>query len=232
LMWLLFFPLCLVIAVLRALYMRCFVGTPSQILKKGNYNRKNSKDQHYLNLQTYNMPLDEKKLRDAIVSLCAEDNIPEEEIDVTFLDEKPNDWPATGSFYSDHFIESLKIPDKPGEHNYVMWDMDKANWKPPGKPVLFRMHVWNNDPGKPTIAYYGGSGLGWDGSSNFNFTKEMMNRYMGNPPNKVFQEPDLKAESIPKFDKGSFLVFLLKLPFHVGRNFWMLFWNIFMADSS
>jgi hypothetical protein len=91
------------------------------------------------------------------------------------------------------------------------------------------MHVWNGQPGKPTVAYFYGSMMCWDGSSNFNFVKELMNRYMGNAPNKVFQKPNLKEESIDRFDGGSFMCFLLQLPFLTFRNWLCFLWHIVRA---
>ena len=56
-----------------------------------------------------------------------------------------------------------------------------------------------------------------------------MNRYVGKAPNDVFQRPELKAESIPKFDEGSFIVFLLKQPVILLYTLFFTFWNIVRA---
>jgi len=53
-----------------------------------------------------------------------------------------------------------------------------------------------------------------------------MNRYMGNPPNAVFQKPELSSEAAAKVDQAWFLWFLLKMPINLARNFFGVFWNI------
>ena len=38
------------------------------------------------------------KFRAALVGVAAEDGIEEDEVDVKFVEEKPNDWPSSGSY--------------------------------------------------------------------------------------------------------------------------------------
>jgi hypothetical protein len=77
--------------------------------------------------------------------------------------------------------------------------------------------------------YYFGCQNRWDGSSNFNFIKELMNRYIGNPPNDVFQQPLITDAAAAKFDEGWFLCFLLKMPVVLAMNIFCIFWNIVRA---
>ena len=49
--------------------------------------------------------------------------------------------------------------------------------------------------------------LSFDGSSNFNFYKELMSRYVGTEK-EVFQKPEIAPESAA-FDSASFVWFLL-----------------------
>jgi len=213
----LMYPLLVVFAILRALYLRIVKGRPSQILKYGTYGEKHVAGGNYPCQQLYKEPLDEARFRKALIELAAEDGIEEKDIDIKFYDEKPNDWPTTSAFDVDHFIESLKRPKNRGSMHYVFYLMF-------AKQAVIQCHVWNNDPGKPTVMYWGGSAYKWDGSSNFNFVKELMNRYVGNPPNKVFQKPEITAKAAGKFDQGSFLLFLLKLPTNTAKNVWTFWW--------
>jgi hypothetical protein len=225
-LFVLLYPLTLILALLRAIYLRVVIGRPSQILKIGAYGNEHKEGMPYPCQQLYKEPLDEVRLRKALVELCAEDGIEESDIDLTFMAEQPNDWPGTGSFDIDHFIESNKRPDNKG-HSYMdYFSESKLRGEAPCK---IKIHVWNGEPGKPTVMFFFGSGNRWDGSSNFNFTKELMNRYMGNPPNKVFQAPEILPASAAKFDEGSFLCFLLMMPLNLGRNWWMILWNAVRA---
>ena len=99
------YPLLLTAGYLRALYLRLVVGKPSQILKYGTWPP--PKDGHIVNhracghypcQQLFSKPLDEAKLRKALVGLAAEDGIKEEEVSLKFFAEEPMDWPSTGSY--------------------------------------------------------------------------------------------------------------------------------------
>ncbi len=99
----------------------------------------------------------------------------EREIDLQFPKEAPNDWPPRGSSFVDHSVESQKNPEQPGGHGF--FDYADERKKRGDKPVKIRMHVWNGEAGKPTVAYFYGSMMCWDGSSNFNFNKELMSMW-------------------------------------------------------
>ena len=47
---------------------------------------------HYPAQLLYDQPLDEAKLRAALLSVTAEDGIKADEVALTFMEEKPNDW--------------------------------------------------------------------------------------------------------------------------------------------
>jgi len=91
--------------------------------------------------------------------------------------------------------------------------------------------VYNNDPGKPTIIHFGGSAEGWDGSSNFNFVKEVMRRYAGLPPKAVFAKPEISVEGAATLDDVSFLPFLLKMPFNIFLSVRAAVWNTIRAAT-
>ena len=50
--------------------------------------------------------------------------------------------------------------------------------------------VFNGKPGKPTVLLYSGSGNGWDGSSNYNFMREVIQRYCGRAADQGLRVPD------------------------------------------
>ena len=72
----LLFPPLLVGTSLRSIYMRLAYGRPSQILKHGTFNNSNDEDMHYPCQFLCNQPLDEAKLKAALVGLCAEAQVP------------------------------------------------------------------------------------------------------------------------------------------------------------
>jgi len=218
----LMYPVLLPVSLLRAIYLRCVRGKPSQILKYGTYNDSHMDAMHYPCQQLFKEPLEETRLRKALVELCAEDGIDEKGIFLKFWEEQPNDWPSTGSFPMDHFIESNKRGDSDGRHYVAFLGEGKQRGEPSAKVCL---HVWNGLKGKPTVAFFGGSANKWDGSSNFNFIKELMNRYMGNPPNSVFQKPEITSSAASKFDEPSFLAFLLSMPLNLARTTFFLVWG-------
>jgi len=175
--------------------------------------------------QLYDQPLDEAKLRKVLVELCAEDGIAENEIELKFFDEVPNDWPKTGSY--DTTSELLKSYPKGRTYLNKLFEPpfgDAKGWK---FKIIY--HVFNNAPGKPTVVHYGGSAEGWDGSSNFNFNKELMRRYIGLPKKDVFAYPTITAEAAAKLDSPSFLYFLLKMPSNVFKNVFGAVWNVTRA---
>jgi len=244
----LMYPFMLVAGTLRAFYLRFRIGLPSQILKYGTYPPPKKIDKyplvgadgvglvtsthracaHYPCQQLYDQPLDEAKLRKALVELCAEDGIEESEILLKFMSEKPQDWPASGSYD----VTSALLPEshKKGEH-YLSPLFEPPFGTAGGWKHKIIMRVYNNDPGKPTVAHFGGSAEGWDGSSNFNFVKELMRRYAGLPAKRVFAKPMIAPESAAKLDAYSFPLFLAKLPINVFRNTYGAIWNVVRSAS-
>jgi hypothetical protein len=120
----LMYPMFLLVAVLRALYLRLFIGPPSKVLKYGTYPYPNlagpgrpthKAATHYPAQFLYDKPLDEAKLRQALFSLTADDGIADDEVELTFKDEKPNDWPTTGSYD----VTSALLPSFKKGYSYI-----------------------------------------------------------------------------------------------------------------
>ena len=182
----LLYPLMTVVALLRALYLRLVVGTTSQVLKYGTYPPpkpaadgtmmsppgKHEKANHYPAQMRFTKPFDEAKLKAALVSVAAEDGIPEDQIQLKFMAEVPQE-PSSGSY--DPGPDLL-----PGTYKKGYCYSNDIFFPPFGTCTgtqRLLMHVYNGKPGKTTVVHYGGSVCGWDGSSQFNFVKEVMRRY-------------------------------------------------------
>lgn len=91
------YPLLLSVSILRAVFLRTTKGRPSKILAKGTYNNVHVPDRHYPSQLVFDKPLDEPSLRSALLGLCAEEGITENQVDLTFVDTVPAGWPAGGA---------------------------------------------------------------------------------------------------------------------------------------
>lgn len=216
------YPVALVASYFRAIYLRVSKGLPSQILEKGTSGNAHKEDSHYACQMLFSKPFDEPRLRRALTELCAEDGIAEGKVDLEFVDETPNSWPETGSFALSHFVPE-SIPE--GQSFLDYW----AKRGRSGKVV--RVHVFNGaEPGMPTVMLYAGSINAWDGSSNFNFAKELLSRYVGStPPNAVFASPSISAAAAAKADSAAFAPYLAKLPVNLARSLGGVLWNAIRA---
>ena len=103
LMW----PMATLASILRACFLRITVGAPSKILKYGSYPYPKADGpgrpthvaaKHYPAQHLFTEPLDETKLRAAVVSTAADDGIAEDEVEVKLMPEVPTDWPSSGSY--------------------------------------------------------------------------------------------------------------------------------------
>jgi hypothetical protein len=90
----------------------------------------------------FDKPLDEPPLRQALVSLCAEDGISEDQIDLCFVDgAAPASWPASGSHRMNHYLPSVIGEDD----SYVEY------WAARGKSgKVVRLHVFNAERNCPS----------------------------------------------------------------------------------
>ena len=214
--------LLLPIAWLRALYLRIVKGRPSQILAQGGHPLQNHSPggMNYNSQLLFDRPFDEKKLRAALVSTAGEDNIAEHEVELDMIDEEPQDWSPTAAFTM-HYYLPKSIPVGSSPMFYMMKNV--------GKTAKVSWKVFNGKPGKPTVLLYSGSGNGWDGSSNYNFMREVIQRYCGRKETKVFAYPTIDPESAKLFDRGSFLYYLLRQPYNLARALGGSLWVVIRA---
>ena len=231
LMW----PLATLASILRACFLRIKVGAPSKVLKYGTYPHPkvdgpgrptHAAAVHYPAQFLFTEPLNETKLHAAVVSTAKEDGIAEDEVEVKIMPEVPTDWPSSGSYD----VSSALLPKT---FTKGMSYLDELFGPPLGKAGgwkhKIKVWVYNNAPGKPTVMHFGGSAEGWDGSSNFNFVKEVMRRYSGLTAKPVFAKPEISSESAAKFDSESFLYYLAKLPINTFRNVSGAVWSFTRA---
>jgi len=217
--------LLLPISMLRAIYLRLVVGPPSKILVKGTRPIQNHQPGggNYLSQMLFSQPFDATKLKAALISAAGDDNIKEHEVELTVMDEVPRDWPVEGSYGgscgADYFIP--KTLEK--YYNPVLFGLAKVS-----KTAKVHWHLFNGAAGKPTVIIYHGSGMGWDGSSNFNFAREVVCRYLGQK-NDVFQKPEMDPESAKVFDRASFCRLLCVQPYNLARSLGGMLWNLVRA---
>ena len=167
---------------------------------------------------------EEAKLKAALVSVAAEDGIPEDQIQLKFMAEVPQE-PSSGSY--DPGPDLL-----PGTYKKGYCYSNDIFFPPFGTCTgtqRLLMHVYNGKPWKTKVVHYGGAVGGRDGSSQFNFVKEVMRRYAGLPPAQQFKWPTILPESAAKLDSASFLAFLAKIPINVAMNVFGAAWNLTRA---
>ena len=96
---------------------------------------------------------------------------------------------------------SEKYHDDEFEYRHVILPKHISKTAPKGADAvganLVVLRLWTGKPGQPTVVQFFLPGGGWDGSSNFNFMKELLARYHGEAPTAVFKagKTVLKAES-------------------------------------
>jgi len=222
----LFYSILLPLALARAVYLRIVYGKPSKILSKGTMTKADGTKKHlpgsanYISQMLFSQPFDEVRLKAALVSVAGEDHIEEHEVELNMRPAEVTEWPESGTWPIRYFTpETVK-----NGTNFLTAAGDLI-----GKKAKVSWTVFNGAAEKPTVVIYCGSGMGWDGSSNFNFMREVIHRYLGNAPNPVFQMPQMDPASAPKFDRGSFCIFLLKQPYHLGRALGGMLWNLIRA---
>ena len=132
-------------------------------------------------------------------------------------------FPPGGRVAADHYVEAGS--------NWLKVALGFSKTAPKGADAvganLVVLRLWTGKPGQPTVVQFFLPGGGWDGSSNFNFMKELLARYHGEAPTAVFKagKTVLKAESKATLDKRSFLGYLCRLPYCVVLNVSAAAWS-------
>jgi hypothetical protein len=210
-------PLLTIAAITRALYQRIFRGKASEILRarQGPYRS----GVFYGTQMVFAKPFDASRFSEAFFEMVEEAGIDRTRVRLDFESEVPRPFPPSGAVEADHYVDTGR------------------NWLKRGKAFkssVLWLHVFNGKVGEPTVIQGGLPGGSWDGSSCFNFMKELVARYYGEPRCNVFQGKrlTLRADSARLLDQNSFVVFLLRLPRDVALNTWSLVSNLAAASRA
>jgi hypothetical protein len=210
-------PLFSIAAITRALYQRLFRGKASHILRsrQGPYRS----GVFYGTQMVFTRPFDASRFREVFFEMVEEAGIDRTKVLLDFESDVPRPFPASGAVEADHYVDTGR------------------NWLKRGKAFkgsVLWLHVFNGRVGEPTVIQAGLPGGSWDGSSCFNFMKELVARYYGEPRCNVFQGKrlTLRPDSARLLDQSSFVAFLLRLPRDVALNTWSLVWNLVMASRA
>jgi hypothetical protein len=210
-------PLLSFASIARALYLRIVRGKASGILRvrQGPYRA----GIFYGAQMVLDKPLDPSRLREVFFEMVEEAGIDRAKARLDFEPEAPRAFPASGAAEADHYVEQ------------------GTNWVKRGKDfkgVVLWMRIFTGAAGTPTVVQAGLPGGSWDGSSCFNFMKELVCRCCGGPRGDVFQgnRLTLRPASARVLDQSSFLAFLFRLPRDIALNTWSLVWNLAGASRA
>ncbi len=204
-------PLLSLASVARAVYLRLIRGNATTILRahQGSYRP----GIFYGAQMVFSKPFDLQKLRDVFFEMVGQAGIERSLARLDFDDEAPRPFPESAAADADHYVGR------------------GTNWVRRGKDckdMVLWLRVFNGEPGMPTVLQTGLPGGSWDGSSCFNFMKELVARCYGHPHSDVFQGQrlTLRPESARVLNQNSFGAFLLRLPRDIAVNTWSLIWNL------
>lgn len=221
------YPSFLCASVLRAFYKRIMWGKVSDILKYGGRMWPSMVPydipEFYPATWTFNKPFDKEKLKDILFAMAKEAQVPENLVLLHFESEPPTgDFHQSGPLEADHYLPKkdtniIKEVGGPSEFGSAV----------KGKFLAFR--IWNGEVGKPTLMHGYLPLNSWDGTSCFNFCKELISRYNGKAPTDFFMATklSLKPETKELIDKNSsFLCYLLRQPYCLFFNLSALAWQL------
>ena len=203
LLLLLLVPLFTVIALMRAVCLRLARGRATNILRA---HQEPYRYAMFLGGQmVFGKPFDHAKLEQLFLGMAEEAGIRRASARVDFEAEVPRTFPSTsGAMEADHYVER------------------GTNWFKRGltfKRSVIWLRVFTGAGDGPTLLQSHLAGGSWDGSSCFNFVKELVNRYYGGHSD-VFQggRLTLRPDSAARLDESSFAAFLRRLPRNVALN--------------
>ena len=218
------YPFLLLAAFFRALYQRAVKGKVSAILHSVQlpYNHSGIAGlrmipDFYPCQLVLSQPLVVDKLQPIFTEMCAEAGININESFLEFNTETPAAVPASGPLESNQYVKPKDCPDNWNQLMRVAF----------GKYII-AIRVFNGEPGSPTVLHACLPGGAWDGTSCFNFMKELVNRYYGDK-NDVFQGKKLTMTKAAKekLDANSnFCSFMCRLPWAIWQNTTSMMWGV------
>ena len=218
-----FLPIQLFRGLMTALVKRLFLGKATDILATGSTCQSVAPG-GYWGQMVVKAPLDREKLEAAAKGMVTEAG--GDAAKARVLDgasEVKGQFPEGGRVAADYYVE-------PGcNWLKIALGFDKRAPKGADSPDknLVVLRLFNGEQGAPTVVQFFLPGGGWDGSSNFNFMKELLSRYHGEAPRPVFKagKTTLKAESKAALDKRSFLGYLCGVPYATVLNVSAAAWS-------
>src|SRR5689334_1808139 len=157
-------------SIARALYLRIVRGKATDILRvrQGRYRA----GVFYGAQMVFEKPFDPTRFREVFFEMVEEAGIDRAKARLDFEPEVPRPFPVSGSAEADHYVEK------------------GTNWVKRGrdfKGTILWLRVFTGKAGAPTVLQAGLPGGSWDGTSCFNFMKELVARCCGVPRGDVFQ---------------------------------------------
>ena len=215
-------PLTMLLQCIRAPIRRCCSGKPSDILHK-KIKLKAAPMPEYVYQLVLKKPIEDvAKLRKIIVEQAAEFSIPENLVEVIECKYPNPKVPNPNKGYDGSYYTGT---------NFMRESMDK---RVVSKQISVKVYNAPKGSGKATVLMGQGNVNQWDGSSNFNFAKEYLSRYVGNEKNKINMagEVEMSDEAKDVYDnQTSFWKFLFcQLPYATIVN--MHGWAWFVSSFS
>ena len=212
-------PLGIVATTIRSIYQRFVKGKGSAILH--GHHPINGPSGGYALQMVFDHPFEESKLVEVVQKLSAECGIDASLVRLDFEEEEPiGEFPAPDQarIRGDHYVTPGSTWLNNMDSLKLTLGLDAAVWA----------RVWNGKPGKPTVIQMRLPGFVWDGTSCFNFTKEMCNRYAGGKPIDIYRDGQLHLSPAVKrnLDNFSFLRYLfIQQPCAITYNIHHLSWR-------
>lgn len=207
-------PLLTAVALLRAVYLRLARGRATAILRSHQEPYRNA--MFLPGQMVFDKPFDHARLEEVFFAMAEEAGIDRARARIDFEAEVPRPFPTrSGAMEADHYVE-----------RGTNWFKRSLTLK---RSVLW-LRVFTGAVESPTVLQSHLAGGSWDGSSCFNFVKELVNRYYGGH-HDVFQggRLSLRPDSAAKLDESSFAAFLRRLPRNVAQNASSLLWQLLAA---
>lgn len=217
----LLYALVLPLGAMRALYQRCCRGRASRILRQPAAHH----GPGYALQLVVAQPLDPQRLRVEFLRLAGEGGVGEEACRFVVEAQAPSrDFAPTGAVEADHYVGAEHGAGRNWVSGAPFWALN----------AVLGVRLWNGAPDEPTVLHVYLSGSSWDGSSCFNFLKELVARYCGDKPQDVFRvgrELALSGAAQRRLDaRPNFAWFLLlALPANLALNLHSTLWRVLEA---
>lgn len=220
-------PLTYIMMVLLVLRRRIFIGSPSKIIPTGSRGGKVG-GMYYPAMMVFDKPFDKDRLTAVFKEMAKEAEYSDDEIRLTFEEEVPHkEFPQTsGAVEPDYYVENGVFQNWACSHGTKhLPDSTARTGFYRGASVWLR--VFNGSPGQPTVINVGLDGARFDGSSCFNYMKEIVNRYCGGKKTDFYQwgKTQIDPDCAKKLDDWTTPGFLQHMTWALWKNGTNTYWN-------